>query len=235
MIVACHQPNFMPWLGYFAKMARADVFVLLDDVQFTQGHNKHNWTSRVRIGTANGPIWLSMPIRRSGEGLQRIQDLQTDMHNSRWVAKMMRTLTESYRNTPHFDDVAPPLMQILADHSGSVCDTNIALIGRIAAMLQISTRLVRSSACLDAGASTERLVNLTLAEGGKVYLSGDGAAGYQEEQAFQAVGIVLRKLGFRHPVYPQRAGCEFLPGLSIFDALCFVGIRGTVELLGPRS
>ena len=55
-IVACHQPNFLPWLGFFAKMAKADVFILLDDVQFTQGHHSQNWTTRVRMVNANGPF-----------------------------------------------------------------------------------------------------------------------------------------------------------------------------------
>src|SRR5947209_9622203 len=119
--VACHQPNFLPWLGFFAKIARSDVFFLLDDVQFTQGANRHNWTSRVRIDAANGPMWLSLPVRRSGEGRQTILDLRTD-DQTRWLPKLIRTLDEAYRRAPHASECLPQIVDILGHHRGSVCE-----------------------------------------------------------------------------------------------------------------
>ena len=231
MIVACHQPNFLPWLGFFAKMARADAFVLLDDVQFTQGHNRHNWTSRVRIGTRQGPRWLSMPVRRTGLGPQRILDLATDPTDTRWLGKMLMSLDAAYRKTPYFAATLQPLMAILEKHDGSVCRTNVALIDAIAEMLAIRTRRVASSALGIAGSGVERLINATRALGATTYLSGDGADDYQTEQAFHDAGIGLRKLGFAHPRYPQGPGAEFVPGLSIVDALCHAGAAATANLL----
>lgn len=229
-VVACHQPNFLPWPGFFAKIARSDVFFLLDDVQFTQGANKHNWTSRVRIAAANGPVWLSLPVRRSGEGRQFIRDLKTDETN-RWLPKMLRTLDESYRKAPHADDCLPPLVDILGRHQGSICETNIELIETICRMLGLETRLIRSSGHPVEGAATERLVNLTRSVNGTMYLSGDGADDYQLVEEFNAAGIELKKLGFRAQPYPQRRGTEFMPGLSIVDSLCNVGIERTREFL----
>lgn len=231
-IVACHQPNFLPWLGYFAKMASCDVFVLLDDVQFTQGL-RHNWTSRVRIGTTQGPLWLSIPVRRAGEGLQRILDLRSDPNDTRWLTKMLSTLELAYRKTPHAKAELPPVLDIIARHDGSVCKTNIALIDHIADRLGLQARRVRSSTLGVASSATERLVDLTLAEKGGVYLSGDGADDYQVEARFQTAGIVLQKVGFQHPVYPQRNGRPFMPGLSIVDALCHVGAEATRCMLEP--
>jgi hypothetical protein len=230
VVVGCHQPNFLPWLGFFAKIARSDVFFLLDDVQFTQGANKHNWTSRVRIGTANGPHWLSLPVRRSGVGRQLIVDLQTD-EASRWLPKMLRTLESSYRKAPYADDCLPQIIRSLSEHQGSVCETNLRLIRVICAILDLKTKLMCSSERPVSGAATERLVNLTLSEGGTTYLSGGGADDYQAIGQFEQAGINVRKLGFQPQPYPQRRGLEFVPGLSIIDALCYLGIEGTLKLV----
>ena len=230
VVVGCHQPNFLPWLGFFAKIARSNTLFLLDDVQFTQGANKHNWTSRVRIGTANGPHWLSLPVRRSGIGRQLIADLRTD-DTSRWLPKMLSTLESSYRKAPYADISLPRILQCLSDHQGSVCETNVRLIREICAMLDLKTKLICSSERAVSGAATERLVNLTLSENGTTYLSGDGADDYQVINRFEEAGIEVRKLGFQPRPYPQRHGVEFVPGLSIIDALCFTGIKGTLQLI----
>jgi hypothetical protein len=230
VVVGCHQPNFLPWLGFFAKIARSNVFFLLDDVQFTQGANKHNWTSRVRIGTANGPHWLSLPVRRSGIGRQLIADLRTD-DTSRWLPKMLSTLEGSYRRAPYADACLPRILQCLSDHQGSVCETNVRLIRDICAMLDLKTKLICSSERPVIGAATERLVNLTLSEKGTTYLSGDGADDYQVIDQFEEAGIDVWKLGFQLQPYPQRRGLEFVPGLSIVDALCYTGIEETLKLI----
>jgi hypothetical protein len=229
-VVGCHQPNFLPWLGFFAKMARSDVFFLLDDVQFTQGANKHNWTSRVRIGAANGAHWLSMPVRRSGVGPQLIIDLRTD-DSVHWLPKMLKTLEVAYRKTPHGSAVLPPLLEIIGRHNGSVCETNIALIHSICRTLGLAPKLIRSSERPVVGAATERLINLTRSVNGTVYLSGDGADDYQVVESFGAAGIKLRKLSFRPEPYAQRRGSAFVQGLSIVDALCHVGIEQTRQFV----
>jgi hypothetical protein len=230
IVVACHQPNFLPWLGFFAKIARSDAFVLLDDVQFTQGANKHNWTSRVRIATANGVIWLSMPVRRSGEGRQLISDLKTD-ECSRWLPKMIRTLDESYRKAPHARECLPSIVEVLSRHQSSLCDTNVALIRLICEMLGLHTPLVLSSERPVDGSATTRLVNLTRSLHGTTYLSGDGADDYQLVEEFREAGLRLKKLGFRPKPYPQPRFAEFVAGLSIVDALCCAGIDQTRELI----
>jgi hypothetical protein len=230
VVVGCHQPNFLPWLGFFAKIARSDVFFLLDDVQFTQGANKHNWTSRVRIGTANGPRWLSLPVRRSGIGRQLIVDLHTD-DTLRWLPKMLGTLESSYGKAPYADACLARIIRGVSEHRGSVCETNVRLIRDICAMLDLKTKLVCSSERPVSGAATERLVKLTLSENGTTYLSGDGADDYQVIDQFEQAGIDVRKLGFQPQPYPQRRGLEFVPGLSIIDALCYLGIEGTLKLI----
>lgn len=230
-VVACHQPNFLPWLGFWAKMAGSDVFVLLDDVQFTQGAGKHNWTTRVRIDGTNGPVWLSVPVVRSGVGQQRIDELRSDANDSRWLRKMLRTIEDSYRRAPYFPSVAPPILDILSAHEGSIAETNIKLIEHVADLLRLTARLERSSSLAVPGTSNERLVGLTQQCGGSIYLAGGGANQYQVEACFSKAGISLAKVGFHHPEYPQRPGKLFEPGLSVLDALCRVGPETTRELV----
>lgn len=230
-VVACHQSNFLPWLGFYAKMTRADVFVLLDDVQFTRGQNKHNWTTRVKILGPNGPLWLSLPVRRSSLGTQRILELSTPEGDVRWLNKLIRTLEGLYGKTPHYQEVAPPLLDILSRHNGPICATNIALTQCIAAMLGMKTRVVKSSELKVEGTSNQRLINLTLAENGTTYLAGDGAEDYQVIDLFKEAGLRFSKLGFQHPEYEQYSGRDFVPGLSVFDALCCAGIEDTRKML----
>lgn len=220
----------MPWLGFFAKIARSDVFILLDDVQFTQGHNKHNWTTRVRIATSNGPLWLSVPVARSGMGLQRILDVRTPEGDGRWLVKMIKTIRESYLKMPFFSEIFPRIEAVLSSHKSSLCETNILLIEEIAGMLNLKTKIVRSSTLDVRSTSTNRLVDLTLACGGKIYLSGDGAADYQLDEAFNVAGLETRKLGFQHPTYPQRRDYDFVLGLSVLDVMCNVGLAVTRDL-----
>jgi hypothetical protein len=230
-IVACHQPNFLPWLGFYAKLARADVFILLDDVQFTRGHNKHNWTTRVKILGPNEPFWISLPVKRSGEGLQKICDLSTLRDDLRWLPKLIRSLENSYKKKPYFQEVAPHLLEIISGHTSSICETNVALICQIASMLRLKTNIIKSSELEVNASSNQRLVDLTRAVDGTTYLAGDGAEDYQIIDMFKGAGLNFNKLGFKHPEYDQLEGLAFFPGLSIFDVLCCVGIEQTRELL----
>ena len=67
-LVAIHQPNFLPWLGYFDKLARADVFILLDTVQFPK--KAGSWMNRARLLVGGEPSWITVPVVRSYHGLR---------------------------------------------------------------------------------------------------------------------------------------------------------------------
>lgn len=231
-IVACHQPNFLPWLGYFAKLRRADVFFLLDDVQFTTG-TRDNWTTRVRVLTHQAPLWLAVPVLRTGHAGQSIRDVAIDRNDSRWRRKVLATLAQSYARAPFFGRYFARLEELLSQEWERLCPLNVELIRWLAGLLGLETEVRLSSECPVGGASNERLIALTRAVGGSVYLSGDGADDYQVAGAFAAAGLELRKVGFRHPVYAQRPGAEFVPGLSALDALFRLGADETRRLLEP--
>jgi hypothetical protein len=230
-IVACHQPNFLPWLGYFAKIHHADLFLFLDDVQFTQGQSKHNWTTRVRILTFAGPLWLSVPVLRKGKGKQFIRDIEINKQEHRWLRKTLQTLKQSYRKTKHFEEYFSGLENIFAVNHKFIAKLNIELIEWLVKILGISTKIYCSSDFAVASTSNQRLIDLTKAAGGSVYLSGDGADSYQLEDEFRRSAIKLEKIGFKHPVYKQIHGSDFVPGLSIIDALFNIGAEATHTLL----
>jgi hypothetical protein len=229
--VACHQPNFLPWLGFFAKMYHAAVFVLLDDVQFTQGHGKHNWTTRVRVRGPNGPLWLTVPVHRAGAGKQPIGSVRIDEADARWLPKLLRTLEQVYGRSRYFEHCFPSIATALRAPEPLLCALNVRLIHAIRGLLGVETTIRMSSDFDVAATGTERLIELTRLNGGDVYLSGDGAESYQVEPLFRARGVKLERLGFVHPAYPQAAKGEFVPGLSVIDALFSIGPEGTRETL----
>jgi hypothetical protein len=230
-VVACHQPNFLPWLGYFAKIYHADIFFLLDDVQFTQGHGKHNWTTRVRILTQSGPQWLSVPVKRTGKGKQLINEVGINTSDKRWLRKTLLTVEQSYMKTKYFEEYYSALKEILAEGHELIAELNIKLIIWLIDILGIPAKTHRSSDFSVNTTSNQRLIDLTRAVDGRLYLSGDGADDYQLESEFKKNAIGLQKIGFQHPVYEQIHGSEFIPGLSIVDALFNVGAEATHNLL----
>ncbi len=237
MKVACHQPNFIPWMGFFSKMYHSDVFILLDDVQFTQGHCKHNWTTRVKIMSNAGESWITMPVNRSGKGKISIKELEICLSNGKSPAeKILSTIRLSYSRTKFFHKYYSDLEQIMKEHkSGYIAQLNIKIIKWLASVISITTVIKYSSDFKVDSLSTQRLVDLTIAAGGDTYICGGGADSYQDAKEFERQGIILKPLNFMHPIYQQHNNTDFLPGLSIIDALFNVGAENLNRLLKGSS
>ena len=225
-VVAIHQPNFFPWLGWFHKLAQADVFVLLDDVEFSRG----SYINRTRLLVNGQPVWKTAPVVRTGTGTQSIQHTRIN-DATPWRAKMLKTLENAYGRRPGFDEVYPVLRELVGNPVDTLADYNEQALAGIAGGLGLpASRFVRSSTFECTARATERLVELVTAVGGTTYLSGGGAAGYQEEKYFDDAGIELAHTGFVARPYPQRSE-PFVPGLSVIDALMNVGFSETRSLL----
>ncbi|MGH3034384.1 MAG: WbqC family protein [Gaiellaceae bacterium] len=214
-VLAAHQPNYLPWLGYFDKMRRADVFVLLDAVQYPRGQSVAN---RNRIRTAQGELMLTVPVSvpKGQEGKARYDEVS--FADEKWKKKHLRSIEQAYAQAPYFGRLFPELARIV-EPARSFCDMNVELIRWHAERLGIATRLVRMSE-LDgvAGRKSELVVALCQRLGADVYLSGKGAGAYNEPELLAANGVQLRYQEFEHPVYPQ-TGEGFVPNLAALDAL----------------
>src|SRR6266849_1228190 len=123
MIVAIHQPNFLPWLGYFNKLLRSDVFVLFDDVQFPRAKTVVN---RVLIKTPQGPNWITVPVTNRGD-LTSIREIRI-APDPAWKRKLLRTIELSYANAPYTKMYLPGLREIIESATDELCRLNSSLI-----------------------------------------------------------------------------------------------------------
>lgn len=224
MIVAIHQPNFLPWLGYFAKMARAEFFVLLDDVQYSKG----GFTNRVQVG-GNTPIWLTLPVsHRFSDPISAVRIAQP-----KWAQLHRDKLFHLYCEAVFFAEIFPEVESwLFAAQSENLAETNIFLVEKIAVKLGLKgKRVVSSSLGVPASEADIRLAEICrlLAPGG-TYLSGAGGAKYQSQDAYAQRGITLRYTQFQPPLYHR--GCHpEIAGLSILDAAFHAGWDAVFEMI----
>lgn len=218
MIVAIHQPNFIPWIGYFYKIARSDVFVILDNVQFT----KNGFTNRNRIKTPNGETWLTLPIMQSGASKQLITDCIISKQEH-FANKIVKTLKMNYAKAPFKDWVFDWLEPVLMTKEENLAEYNTSVLSAVVKMLEIPTD-IRIASLQEgiSGESTNRLVSICQNLNATTYLAGFGAKKYQDSELFEKVGIKATTSEFQHPEYQQLWG-EFTPNLSIIDFLMNVG------------
>ena len=217
MIAAIHQPNYLPWLGYFHKILRSDVFILLDNVQYT----KDSYINRTKIKSATGPLWLTVPVLCKGRHGQAINEVEINSQTTWWV-KQPKTIELAYRRSPEFARFWPSLRELFSVGWRKLAPLNISLIKRICGLLGVTTKVVLASEIPSEGGGTNRLIGLCKAVGADVYLSGSGGRKYQDEETFSLAGIELRYADFIHPRYAQLWG-DFAEGLSVIDLLLNCG------------
>jgi hypothetical protein len=234
MIVTVHQPHFMPWLGYLHRMARADLFVLLDHVQF----ERRGYQNRTQIRMNGEARWLTVPVaQRSRE--ERIVDKVIDngLHGTPrwWSAIHFQTLRHAYREAPFLREYAPALREIFETRWARLVDLDDALLGLLRDALGIRTPMVRSSELRTEGAKSELILNLCREVGADALLVGlGGSRRYLDAARFEREGIRLVFQEFTHPVYPQcgaPATSAFTAGLSAIDLLLNRGPAAAREML----
>ncbi len=195
-IVAIHQPNYLPWLGYFYKIYQADLFVFLDDVQFSN-EGMHNYTY---IKTGNGSFRLKYPVQQSfGDKIMEVKPKD----ELGWKAKHLQLVESNYRRAAYFSQVFNDYRDLLTSGYSDMVELNSALIELFAGKLGITTQYVRSSYLGVNLKRTDRIIALCKSLEADVYYSGIGAKAYQKEEDFMAAGVELRYSVFRPFIYPQ--------------------------------
>lgn len=234
-VVAIHQPNFFPWLGYFDKIARAGVFLVMDNVQFPRT-GAGTWINRVRLIVGGYPRWVTMPIVRAHHGLRRIDEMRIN-NTTPWRAKLLKTVQMNYGRAPCFDAVFPFLTKLVENPTDDLVEYNLSAIRSLATALQIDTSKFTLGSSLGVGekSGTDLLISMVKAVGGTAYLCGSGAVAYQQDDRFETEGLELIYQNFQHPTYVQANTQEFVPGLSVIDALMNCGFEKTGALLRPEG
>lgn len=227
MILAAHQPNFFPWLGFFNKIYISNTFVLLDDVQMMKTGS--TWFNRCYISVNGKSQFYTVPITRPS-GLVFISNAH--MNELKWKFKLQNTLKMAYGRHPHFQENIGPIFELIEKSSDRLCDFNISVISHFIKIFELEkTRIIRSSDYQVPSSSTQRLIDLVKLLGCDSYLEGGGASGYQEDGLFGEHGISLIKQSYIHPHYFQRGSAEFSMGLSILDPLFNCGVDVTRKLI----
>jgi len=232
-VVAIHQPNFLPWLGFFDKIARSDVFVVMDEVQFPKS-GAGGWTNRVPMLVGGQAKWVTVPVVRNHHGVRTIRETEIS-EETPWRERVLELLRYNYGKTPFYEETLALVRPLIENRTSSLCDYNSHAIRELTVALGLpAARLVPMSTLPHFGHATDLLIALVRAVGGSTYLCGGGSAGYLEEDEFEAAGVRLVYQDFRHPQYPQPRAQAFVPGLSIVDALMHCGLRGTRALLRQK-
>ena len=221
MRIAIHQPNYVPWCGYFAKLRAADVFVFLDDAEMSS----QSYIYRAQIRGPQGPQWLSMPNNRHLH--QQIREVR--MNGTAGAVSHLGKLQGIYRKAPFYREVMALIEPIYKEPGELLAEFNQRLVVAIAGYLGIECRFEVSSQLAPEGTADDRLIDLVKKLGGSTYVSGKGGANYQDPAKFAAAGIALEVRAYRPQPYVQAQG-EFMPGLSIVDALFNAG-RDAAKLL----
>ena len=234
MIVAIHQPHFLPWLGYLHRMAQVDLFVLLDHVQF----ERRNYQNRTMIRMNGEPRWLTVPVVQRSQK-ERIVDKEVDNRpdgSRAWGASHFATLRHAYGRAPCFAEYAGAFQALFARPWQRLVELNQASLDLLREAFGIRTPLARSSELAVEGARGDLILSICRAVGARTLMAGlGGSRGYLDAEAFSRHGIAIRPHGFTHPQYAQCGAAPFTPGLSAIDLLFNCGAGSREVLLGARA
>jgi hypothetical protein len=220
----------MPWLGFFHKMDRADLYVLLDNVQLT----KNGWQNRNRVVDRQGVVhFLTVPVVMKGHTNSRLLDIQID-NSQRWQKKYWGRLADCYRRHPYFSKYAPELEAIVLSGAELLVEFNCRLIDFFRNALEIRAPIIRASSLDVSGKRSELLLDICRKLGAATYLSGPSGRDYLDQEIFEEHGIAIEFHSFNHPVYPS---LHFTPGLSTLDLLmnCGEESRSVLGLTGQKE
>lgn len=227
MIVSIHQPQYLPWLGYFDKIDKADVFVLLDDVQF----KKNEWQNRNKIKTAQGWQWLTVPV--TYQYPQRINEVGIN-NRDRWQHRHRQALLSNYRKAPFWNSLEGFVEEIFTPEWQGIAELNIRVVRRLAEILGIETPIhVSSEIGTFPEDPDERLIAITQYFGSDTYLAGSGGRDYMDLEKYKKNGIHVFFQDFQHPRYQQLYG-EFEPFMSVIDLIFNQGSESLHILRGKR-
>lgn len=216
-IIAIHQPQYLPYLGFFHKLVHCDVFVALDHIQF----QKNGLQNRNKIKTSQGWQWLTVPVlHRFG---QLINEVQINNEVS-WNRKHWSALVSNYSSAPYYEMYCQELKRFFEMKWRNLCELNMVLIHWAKDLLDIKTPILYSSALGVEGNQTKLLINICKALEAEHYLSGPGGKEYMDTSLFKNAGINVIWQEYVSPVYPQGfSNMGFMPNLSVVDVLFCCG------------
>ena len=230
MIVTIHQPEHMPWLGFFDKMRQAELFVFLDNAQYRHKY----FQNRNKIRSSNGETWLNVPVLTKGRREHLINEVEIDNRQVRWREKCWRSISASYQKAPFFERYCDSFKNLYEKEWYLLSDLNEFIITYIARELNLNVKLLKASELSVSGSGERVLLDICKELGAKTYISGvSGIAGRgrEFESEFSKEGIEVVYQEFYHPIY-QQVYEPFIPCMSIIDLLFNYGDKSLDVLKG---
>jgi hypothetical protein len=229
MIISIIQPSFLPWLGYFEQIALSDVFVYLDDVQYT----RKDWRSRNRLKSPNGAKTVSVPVIKSPRDTTLIKDARI-AYEEPWQENLLNQIREWYRKAKYFRDVFDPVAQIVNKKYPKLVELNYGLNNFILDFLGISRPIFKASEVPKKTYDKNlRIIEICKQFDAHILYDGKSAEVFIDKELFRRNGIDVIFQDYHHTPYPQLWG-EFIPYLSVLDLMMNCG-KGSIDyiLSGP--
>lgn len=211
MILSAHQPAYLPWLGYFEKIQRSDVFIYLDTVQF----EKNSFINRNKIKTPQGGQWLTIPIKVKGHTNTTLADTEVD-DGQPWRTKHLKSIEMNYRKAPYFAEAYPEFERLISTPTNILAELCWQQLNFWLAEFEIETKVIRSSELEINSKKSDLVLDLCKHFSAENYLSGALGRDYLNENDFADAGIKVAYQEFIHPAYSQRWG-NFEPYMGIVD------------------
>ncbi len=223
MIVSIHQPNYLPWLGFFDKIKQSDKFVIFDNVQYPR--SKGHFGNRNKIKIYNDSKWLTVPV----EGKSEMKNFnQIKYKDTNWKEEHLRLIEQFYKKTTYFCIYFDDFKEILLKDYNSISHLSSELIIWFLSKLNINTEIIYSSELVDEDITgADRILAILKELKATKYItgSGPGSMRYINEKDFKEAGIELEWQSYSHPRYRQING-EFIPYMNILDLLFNEGPNG---------
>ena len=224
--VVIHQPDFLPYLGFFHRLLHADMFVVLDDAQYVNGTSQ-SWMNRDKLKTSQGEKWLTVSVKKAP---RETSINQIELSQSDWRVDNVNLIRHNYGQAPYFSEIYPYIEMLYAYDGNLLFEFNLNSILMLMGLLDIEIPQALASRLSTTGKKNELLVDILCKVGATQYLSGVGARTYFDPELYERAGIEVVWQDFLHPVYPQLHG-PFIPYLSSIDMLFNCGIEESRKIL----
>ena len=212
MIISAHQCAYNPWLGYIDKILSSDVFVVMDDVQF----EKNSFINRNKILQNNNEVMLTIPVKTKDYKTKTIKDIEVLDNN--WQTKHLKSIEQSYKKSPHFDEVFSQLEPIYQLKSKYLCDYTNAYLEFICKYLEIETKIVFASELDIKSKKLDYVIELVKKLGGDTFIFGSQGKNYADMDVLSQNSIKAVFQEYKHPIYTQRSD-SFHKYMGIIDLL----------------
>lgn len=229
-IVVVHQPDFLPWSGFFDRLLNADIYVVFDNVQFVSGSS--SWMNRDKIKTQKGAKWITVGVKKCPRETPINEVLLSKESN--WREDNLNQIRENYKNALYYSEIMPYIEELYSFRCDKMMDFNLYSIKMLMKLFDIQIETVFASSLDPKGKNNTLIVDIVKKLGCRKYLSGTGARDYFDPEVYEKAGVEVIWQDYSPPVYPQQFG-EFIPYMSSIDMFFNCGIEESRRILRQKE